>query len=316
MKNIQAFLRLIRWPNLLVIILAQLFLHYFVIAKLVQSIQLDISLTVFQLLLLVLSTVLIAAAANILNDVDDLKIDRLNKSDKIIIGKFVKASVAIRIAWMFNIIAFLMALFLAFQLHFIQLALIQMIVILLLKRYTQDFKKKPLIGNLLVAFFTALSIFIVYLYNLVSLIDHSILFASLQKQLPLIFLLTQAYVFFAFFSNMIREIVKDIEDVDGDRVFQLRTFPIVYGRSKSMLLVKTLNAILALGLIAFIGYAFLMTWFYFAVYLIVAVLFPILYFQWKSSVAKEREDFKDLSFLSKIIMLAGVLSMQLFALQF
>jgi 4-hydroxybenzoate polyprenyltransferase len=316
MKNIQAFFLLIRWPNLVVIILAQLFLHYFIIGNLAHSIQLDLSLTVYQLLLLVFSTVLIAAAANILNDVDDLKIDRLNKPDKVIIGKFINAPLAIRIAWIFNAIAFLMSLFLAYQLHFIQLALIQMIVILLLKRYAQDFKNKPLIGNMLVALFTALSIFIVYLYNLVSVIEHPILFASLQKQLPLIFLLTQAYVFFAFMSNMIRELVKDIEDIEGDSVFQLRTFPIVYGRSKSMFLVKSLNIVLILGLLVFSAYAFLMNWFYLGVYLIVAVLFPTFYFQWKSSFAKSREDYKNLSFLSKIIMLAGILSMQVFSLQF
>lgn len=316
MKILNAFLNLIRWKNLVVLILAQGFLHFMIIEKLALSIGEELPLNVYQLAMLIVSTVLIAAAGNILNDLADVKVDQINKPKKIIIGQLIEVKTANFWAWMFNGIGFVLALILSYQLQFIQLALIQMMTILLLKSYSERFKNKILVGNLLVAFFTALSVFLVYLYNLVSITNDPVILVALQKQLPFIFTLTQAYVFFAFLSNLIREITKDAEDIEGDKTFAIRTFSVAYGTEKAVLLMRSLNALLAVSVFVFVFYSFKMDWMYLAVYLIVAVLIPVFYFEWTARKAKLKDDFMDLSFLSKVIMLAGILSMQVFSLQF
>jgi len=316
MKTLKAFLSLARWQNLVVILLAQAFLHFLIINKLASVAAIELPLTYFQFVLLVLSTVLIAAAGNILNDLADIKLDQINKPEKVIIGKLISERTASFWAWMFNGFGFVFALLLAYQLDLIQLALIQLIVILMLKRYSQSFKKQVLVGNLVIAFFTALSVFLVYLYNLVSIIADPIILSALQKQLPFIFALTQAYVFFAFLSNLIREIIKDIEDIEGDKVYSVNTFSVVYGIRKATVLARILNAVLAICILVFAAYAFKMDWYFFVVYLLIAVFIPVIYFEWTARKAKVKDDFKDLSFLTKIIMLAGILSMQVFSLQF
>ncbi len=316
MKSIYAFLNLVRWQNLAVVILTQTLLHFMIIKKLATEASIELPLSYLQFAMLVLSTVLIAAAGNIFNDLADLKTDNVNKPQKVIIGHFIKAKTATVWAWFFNGAGFVLAIILALQLELIQLAIIQLMVILLLKRYSISFKNQLLVGNLLIALFTALSVFIVYLYNLLSIINNPIILAALQKQLPFIFTLTQAYVLFAFLSNLIREITKDIEDINGDKAFDIHTFPVVYGINKSTILVRFLNAILATGILIFALYSFKMEWHYLAIYLLVAVLIPVVFFELNAQKAKEKDDFHSLSSLSKIIMLAGILSMQVFSLQF
>jgi len=316
MKILIAFLQLVRWKNLTVLILAQGFLHFMIIEKLSLSVGEELPLKLYQLAMLILSTVLIAAAGNIFNDIADVEPDKINKPKELIIGNLIQAKIANFWAWIFNGAGFLLALVLSYQLEFIQLALIQMMTILLLKNYSARFKNKVLVGNLLIAFFTALSVFLVYLFNLVSITNDPIVLAGLQKQLPFIFKLTQVYVFFAFLSNLIREITKDAEDIKGDKIFAIRTFSVVYGTKKALVLMRSLNGLLAVGLLYFVFYSFKMNWFYLTVYLSVAVLIPVLYFEWTARKAKLKTDYKDLSFLSKVIMLAGILSMQVFSLQF
>lgn len=316
MKTLKAFLSLVRWQNLVVIILAQGFLHFLIINKLASAAAIELPLTYFQFALLVLSTILIAAAGNILNDLADVKLDQLNKPEKVIIGNLINERTATFWAWTFNGFGFVFALLLAYQLNLFQLALIQLLVILLLKRYSQSFKKQVLVGNLLIALFIALSVFLVYLYNLVSIIADPIILAALQKQLPFIFALTQAYIFFAFLSNLIREIIKDIEDIEGDKVFGVNTFSVVYGIRRATVLARILNAALAICILVFAAYAYKLGWYFFVVYLLVAILIPVVYFEWTARKAKVKDDYKDLSFLTKIIMLAGILSMQVFSLQF
>lgn len=316
MKTLNAFLRLIRWQNLLVIILAQAFLQFMIIEKLAFVAGIELPLTYLQFLMLVISTVLIASAGNIFNDLADLNLDLVNKPQKIVIGHLISEKTAVFWAWMFNGIAFVLALILAFQLKFVQLAFIQLIVILLLKRYSDIFKKQVLVGNLLIAFFTALSVFIVYLYNLVSIITEPIVLSAMQKQLPFIFTLTSAYVFFAFISNLIREIIKDIEDIEGDRKFGIRSFPAVFGIRKASVLARILNAVLLVCILVFSVYSYKMEWYFLMVYLLVAIMIPLIYFEWIIRSAREKDDYHSLSSLAKIIMLAGILSMQVFSLQF
>lgn len=316
MTKTTAFFKLVRWQNLLVIALAQSFLHFMIIAKLVADAGYSLSLQPLQFFMLLLSTVFIAAAGNIYNDLQDVEVDKINRPQKLIIGKYLSVSSA---QWMYgilNLVGFALAFLLAYQIQFIQLIFIQLVSFLLLRLYSRQLKKQVLTGNLLIAFLTALSVFVVYLYNVMSMLNNPVVLNGLQKLWPFVFKLTQAYVFFAFLSNLIREITKDIEDREGDARFSLRTFAVVYGKEKARMLIRVLNGVLLLSVFAFALYSYLRNWNYLTIYLVVAVLIPVVYFELNARKANEKQDFNMLSTLSKIIMLAGVLSMQVLSLQF
>ncbi|MBN2236565.1 MAG: geranylgeranylglycerol-phosphate geranylgeranyltransferase [Bacteroidales bacterium] len=312
----RAFFKIIRWENLVVIILAQSFLHFLLLNKLVQTVGYQLQLSILQLGMLILSSVLIAAAGNVYNDILDLEVDKINKPKKLIVPTRISLDKAKLIYGSFSAIGFSLAVILAFQLDFYQLAAIQFIVILLLRLYSRQLKRSILVGNLLIAFLTAFSVFIVYLYNLVGILNDPITMAGVQKQLPFIFNLTAVYVVFAFISNLIRELIKDAEDIQGDKIFGFQTFAVHYGVQRTAVLARIFNAVLAIGLLGFTYYSFSMDWYYLGVYLVVALLVPLIYFELSAQKAKSKQDFHALSDLSKIIMVAGILSMQVFSMQF
>jgi 4-hydroxybenzoate polyprenyltransferase len=113
---------------------------------------------------LLLSVFFIAAGGNIINDYFDVKADRVNKPDRLIIDKYIKRRWAIILNWTFNGIGFLIALYLSIKLDNWWIVSIAFLTINLLYFYSAVFKRKFLIGNLVVALLTAIVPIYVYLY--------------------------------------------------------------------------------------------------------------------------------------------------------
>jgi 4-hydroxybenzoate polyprenyltransferase len=316
MRVIKAFFQLIRWQNLVVLVLAQGFLHFMIIEKLSVAAAIVLPFSTLHLFVLMLSTTMIAASGYIYNDLVDVKVDLVNKAQKVIVGKILSTKTAMVWVYALNSIGFLLSFYLVVNIGYKQLALIQILVILLLRLYSKSLKRQVLLGNLLIAALTALSVFLVYLYHVFSLLQNPIELSAMTKQLPFILKLTQAYVFFAFLSNFIREIVKDLEDKQGDQLFGIQTFPVKYGDAKTLILVRVLNGLLIISLFVFFILSLKLQWYYLGVYLFVATLIPSVYFEWNAKKAKEKNDFHALSSLMKIIMIAGILSMQVLSIQF
>ncbi len=190
----------------------------------------------FDFFLLVFSTVLIAAAGNVINDYFDVRADRINKPKRVIIGKHINRRWAILIHTGLNLIAFLIAIYLSVRYHTFWYVFIHLVSINALWLYSLFLKKKPIVGNFVVAGLTALVPILCgvhfYVQGDIHFTDTKVYgsafeywFMSLIKYGNFIWLLA----FFAFVNNFAREIIKDIEDIEGDKLLSAKTLPIEYG---------------------------------------------------------------------------------------
>lgn len=234
MKTLYHFFRLIRPVNLIVIALTMGVFQVFVIRgsdafNLLPDFSQKASFALHAMLdrdflILVLLTLLIASAGNIINDYFDVKADRINKPEKVVVGKHIKRRWAIVLNWMFNSVAFFLAAFLSWKHQNIWLLIIPALSINLLWLYSMYFKRKAISGNILVAILTASVPLLVGLFNPEST-DHSD-----------VLIIIGFYALAAFWLNLIREIVKDIADVKGDLRLGSSTLPIAVGIRQSKII--------------------------------------------------------------------------------
>lgn len=316
MPKIKAFFKLIRWPNLLMIMVGQSLLNYMVIGHILKLVHVDLPLTHFQFILLMMSTVFMAAWGYAYNDVEDEKVDAINKEDKRIIGKTISRASGLKIAYSFLLLSLIPALYLSIKLEMIQLIFLHILIGAGLWYYSVQLKKTVLLGNMTISAFTAFSIFIVWLYHLVVMKLDSTLMVNSQKMIPFINQMVLYYTAFAFIISMIREITKDIEDQNGDAQYQMKTFVVRFGLVKTKTLLFSLGILMLLMLASAIYFAYFYQWTQLSIYLGVAVGIPLLYFLKNLKNSQSTEDFSNLSNLAKIIMLAGILSMQLFYISY
>lgn len=190
----------------------------------------------FNFFLLVISTVMIAAAGNIINDYFDVRADRINRPDRTIIMKHIKRRWAIVFHWILNFVAFGIAIYLGLKLDTFWYVFIHLLSINLLWFYSMHLKRTLVIGNVVIALLTALVPVLVGIYYQdffrTTILEKAHPFnLDSYKFFPIY--LSLGLGLFAFLLNFTREIIKDMEDVKGDLVLKARTIPIVYGLKKS-----------------------------------------------------------------------------------
>ena len=227
------FLRLIRPINLFIIILTMYGTVYYVQRT---SLFYGYSISWIDFILLVFSTCLIAAGGNIINDYFDVKADRINKPEKLIITKHIKRRWAIVSHWSFNGIAFLIGIYLSIKYNSLSFVFVHLISINLLWFYSMYFKRKVLIGNIMIAFLTALVPILALLFMIYSPNDSNQLAdpSAFGWIMDYDFALIQFITFFAFVQNLAREILKDIQDIEGDKLIYVKSLPMVIGVKKTM----------------------------------------------------------------------------------
>jgi 4-hydroxybenzoate polyprenyltransferase len=213
----------------------------------------------FLFLLLVLSTVLIMAGGNVINDYFDTRIDRVNKPGDVLVGRSVKRRVAMAGHWVLSGIGLLIGLFVAWRTHQMKLAVLPVFAVGALWFYSTTFKRRLLIGNGLVATLSGLVPLLVGLYEIPALEqafeDHWLFgYGSRLGSLDLqtIWWWIIGYTVFAFVSTLLRELQKDMADVRGDASNGCRTVPIAWGMKAARLLVAfwAILIIVAVGLLA------------------------------------------------------------------
>lgn len=244
------FIRLIRPLNLAVIALTMYAVRIYFLPFLNETKQ--ISSESFDYFLLVFSTIVIAAGGNIINDYFDVKADRINKPDKLIITKYIKPRWAILTHWLFNTVAFIIACYLSWRYSTFWYVFIHLLSINLLWFYSMYFKRKFVIGNLIIALLTGLVPILcgIHFLNLTTPYSPAFLPSSwiINDQSWIIGLNLKIFfvLFFAVFAaslNLVREIVKDMEDIEGDLVLRAKTLPIVWGKERAKWLVIGIIAI-------------------------------------------------------------------------
>ena len=287
-----------RVKNLLMIVLVQLLVKYVLFDKF----NVTLSLDNFHFSLLVLSTVLIALAGYLINDLNDIKADKINKPLKVFTGTLLSTQKVDTLFLIFNFIGLLLGYYISYSIDKISFFAIFIIASLLSYLYSIKLKKMLLIKNLIVSFLVFLSIFIVALYDIVPATSSY----NNQGQLDVFNLVFKISVF-AFLLTLLREIVKDIEDVEGDKKAGIKSFPIVFSIAKTKIIIY-LIAILTLVSIDYFAFNLYEINMIASLYLLIIVSLPLIYFMVKLYGAKSKLQFNKLSKLLKIIMFLGMLT--------
>ncbi|MFT4533990.1 MAG: 4-hydroxybenzoate polyprenyltransferase [Saprospiraceae bacterium] len=254
--------------------------------------------------LFIIDTVLIAAAGYVINDIIDQKADQLNKPTRLYLGP---SHLSEKSVWFYFgflvLVGFMIALYIAYSIEKIHLLLIYPTAVGLLYLYSKSFKKLPLIGNLVVAIFCAFVPGII-LYAEWDVLE--VAKVSSPSEYEFIFGMFLSYLTFAFLSSLIRELVKDIEDIEGDKLVGYKTYPVVYGEKKAKVLCINVCLVLiisyGLWFLPFIAADFLGI----IVGLISAIFFFSLFILHRMIHANEKQDFSTISKWLKILMVLSL----------
>lgn len=302
-KSWKYFFKLIRYPNLLYILFTQYLLRYALMSPVFQHEGLHFSLPDLHFALLVFSTLCIAAAGYIINDYFDLNIDQINKPEKVIIDKHIPRRWAIAWHSILNLTGIIIALYLSWYLHSWWMWLCQAVCTLLLWFYSTHFKRLPLIGNVIISGLTSFTLIVLIIYE-------PQFYNSTHAQMiwPLNRLIW-LYAVCAFLLSMVREIVKDLEDLFGDSKEGCHTAPIVWGIQASKWMATGILIAFELLMIYCISQAFHLEWILAGLYLIVFVWFPVLLIMFYLIRAIAVRNYHVVSQLIKGVMLTGIISM-------
>jgi 4-hydroxybenzoate polyprenyltransferase len=303
-----AFFRLIRWPNLVFIAITQsLFYFCILVPSFYQGNPVrENILKPDDFILLSLSSVLIAAAGYIINDYFDLHIDRINKPEKVVVEKMIKRRWAIIWHWILSGLGILIGFYLSWKLRNIFIGPSNLVCVLLLWFYSTTFKKKLLIGNVLISFLTAWVIGVLYLCEFRI---HRFVDPDFHGALSRVYKFAVVYASFAFVISLVREVIKDMEDMEGDARYGCRTIPLVWGLNASKFFCACWLTLLVAALIFIQFYVLQYRWWATILFTCFGVIYPILRVLKKLSRASEPAQFHQLSTMIKSIMAMGILSM-------
>ncbi len=300
-----AFLRLSRWNNLLIIAATMYLIRWFVFIPILSDYNLKPQIDEYRFSLLVLATVCIAAAGYIINDYFDRKTDLINKPGKVILGRILSRRAGMFWHTILTGVGILLGTYVSWKTGILKLSLIFPVISGVLWFYSTTYKKQVLLGNLVVAFLVACVPLVVLLYELPMLLKNfNNLIATNTYYIKLMAFWIGGYSLFAFLLTLIREIVKDLEDFEGDFAFGRQTIPIAWGQAiaKYIILFLSLISIILLAIIIYKIRWSLLTVGY-CVFLIIIPLIVQMVVVYK---AKEKKHYTSASLMLKLAMLSGL----------
>jgi len=294
-----SFLKLIRIQNLIILFLIQFLLHYFLFKN-----QGNL-----EFYLLASITFLITAAGYIINDIFDVESDKINK-EEVIIGNQIPSRQAIFWYYLFNSVAIVLSFYLVYCINNYFLLIIFFSSIFVLRWYSKTYKHKFIIGNLIVSTLTSLSIFNVYLFC-----DHT---SRVSFHINVEFYATIIFVFFSFFLTLSREIIKDLEDKEGDKFMNSENIALTFSLNKVKWIVSILLIIVLIPLLCILVslvdefiYYYSAKLFFLSIYCS-HICFLIIYTIYMIKLSYKKVNFTRVSQLLKFIMILGIFSVPLF----
>ncbi len=310
------FFKLIRWQNLLIVILTMVLMRYAVLEPVIskigvilikgtgKEIPMSLQFPWYDFVLLVAATVFITAGGYVINDYFDIKTDLINKG-KVIVGTKIPRRLAMMWHNIFNIAGVSTGFYISYRAGYLWLGTLFLVVSGLLYFYSASYKRQFLIGNIVVALLTAMVPLLVVFYEWPALYKYYTINAVTLPKINFIIYWVGGFALFAFMTNLIREIIKDIEDFEGDKAYGRNTVPVVIG----VLSAKIVSVCLIIFTIALLY----LTW-YFLIndiitlsYISVTVALPLLYVIYKLVISSNRIQLHSASSIMKIVMLTGIL---------
>lgn len=296
------YLQLVRFPNLLMIIATQLVIKYCFF----EPFAVEITLNGFGYSLLIIATVCLAAAGNIINDIYDVQADSINKPNRVIIGKHLSEKKAYNLFIGLNVIGVLLGFYLSNMIGRPIFSGIFIMVSGILYLYATSLKSYLVVGNIIISVLVALVIILPALYDLLPVIT-----PQNQATQRTFFSIILDYAIFAFLINWLREMVKDQQDIQGDHKAGINTLPISLGQERTNKLIFIIS-ILPLVAILYYIYAYLYNNMYALAYAVLFVLAPLLWFMFKIISTKHKKEFSTLNGLLKLILIFGIISIALY----
>ena len=305
-----SFLKLIRYKNLLMVLLTLVLTKF----ALIHSLNSTSKFSNFHFTILAISILCITAGGYIVNDILDLKADKINKPTKVFIGQTISKRSAIITYILFSSIGLFLGIYLSFKVNASMISFIFIGTVIGLYAYSKVFKRMAIIGNLVTSFFISLVIITLYLFESnhpktsTNLLDVFInIFESITLTLHVFF-----YAIFAFLITFIREMIKDIEDINGDYAMQMKTLPILIGVKRTNSIVFILASLtfcfLIFSLKEIFNYTILFG------YAFIFVVIPFAWFLYKLRITQSTKQYHQLSTTLKLIMVFGIVSMLIFKL--
>lgn len=311
MNKITSFFKLIRCTNLLMIAIMMLLVYYCLMSPLFMIDIVGIMPLYPAFVLLLLSMIFIVAGGYIINDIFDVEIDRINKPDKLLITNafsYKEAKLFYGILTSVGLTCGLISSVLILGMKFYLLFLILVLLVCLLYSYSANYKKKMIIGNLIVSLSVSFAVFLPWLFEVLYLSNDTLILYAVKDTMLSILPFVLIYTVFAFMMTLLREIVKDAEDYKGDIITHCRTIPIVYGIRKMNIMLIILT---------------LLTWLILLYYMIILlriksyITLGIMFVIWNTlpfsifQLSQKGSDinYHNYSVFLKILMLFGILSM-------
>lgn len=311
MKLFAAFLKLVRFQNLIFIAVTQFLFYYCILVPLLQSAGAGISLDQTRFIMLVAASVLIAAAGYTINDYFDVDIDLVNKPKQNVVDIVVSRRWAILWHFVLSGIGVLLSLYISWTTGLWYIVIANLACVLLLFGYSVSLKRKLLSGNILISILTAWVVLILCLsefhFTFRTQIDPKWLVVQ-NKIMRVGFL----YAAFAFMLSLIREAIKDMEDIQGDAKYGSNSMPIAWGINSTKVYIAVWMVVLLALLVTIQVYIIRFHWWWAVIYSMLLIIIPLLHLFYKLSNAISSSQFHYLSNIAKTVMLTGILSMIFF----
>lgn len=310
LQRIKAFLRLARWINLVMLLILVWVMQQWVAIPVLQHAMFVNILPWWILLLLMCSVVCIAAGGYVINDYFDVKIDRINRPDKVLVTTILSKQDAIRFHQVLTIAGAAMGLAVAWWCRSWVMALVIILVPGLLWFYSSSYKRQFVVGNIIIALLAAMPPLLVVMVN-VGRLNH--LYGDIMDYSTIghdLYCWLGGFALFAFLTTLMREMMKDIEDVEGDRELECHTLPVRIGEWGTKWVISMI-ALLTIGVLIWIGY-FLLPYPHgwntlSGRYILFGIITPLVGSLWLMWAAKIPSDYHVAQSVMKFVMLMGIL---------
>ena len=303
-------MKLVRWSNVLFLIVLVWVMEKWVATPILNQALFGEQLPWFILALIIAATALIAAGGYVVNDYFDVKIDRINRPDEVIVTRSISKPAAMRLSWILSGTGIVCGIAVAVLLRSLTLGILFVMVPGLLWFYSSSYKRLFMIGNLTIALLAGLVPLTVAITNVAIL---NLRYAVVMPYTTLgndLYIWLGGFAVFAFLLTWIREIIKDMQDQMGDRELECHSMPVVWGETWT----KVFVTVLIVGTIALIGHVwyhllpFDISWRSLSTrYIVLGILIPLLSAIWLLWAAKIPSDYKTCQQVIKFTMLIGML---------